>query len=244
VIGPDIVRFHAAMWPAMLHAAGLEPPRGVWSHGWINTQGERFSKSAGVRVSLREIVDRRGPDPLRYFLLREVPWDGDGNFSFDRFDARYTSDLADGYGNLVSRVLAMLVRYLDAAVPGRGALTPLDQATTAAWTRYTDAMDRYLLHEGAAAAMALVAEANGFIETRAPWAMAKQGNRAALADTLGALADTVQVLTLMLSPFLPAKTAIVWHALGNRADVIPVTGELPSPAGQRVEKITPLFPKP
>jgi len=244
VIGPDIVRFHAAMWPAMLHAAGLEPPRGVWSHGWINAQGERFSKSAGVRVSLREIIDRHGPDPLRYFLLREVPWDGDGNFSFERFDARYTSDLADGYGNLVSRVLAMLVRYLDATVPARGAPTALDEARGTAWTRYTDAMDRHLLHEGAAAAMALVAEANGFIEARAPWALAKQGDHAALAETLGALADTLQALTIMLTPFLPTRTSVVWRALGNSTDVTPVTGSPPSSAGQRVEKVTPLFPKP
>jgi len=244
VIGPDIVRFHAAMWPAMLDAAGLEPPRGVWSHGWINSQGERFSKSAGVRVTLREIIDRHGPDPLRYFLLREVPWDGDGNFSFERFDARYTADLADGYGNLVSRVLAMLVRYLDGIVPDRGAPTALDRACDAAWARYTDAMDRYLLHEGAAATMALVAEANGFIETRTPWTSAKQEDTAALSETLGALADAVHTLTVMLSPFLPTKSAVVWHALGNSAEVTSVTGHVPSIAGQRVEKVPPLFPKP
>lgn len=244
VIGPDIVRFHAAMWPAMLQAAGLEPPRGVWSHGWVNTHGERFSKSAGVRVTLREIIDRHGPDALRYFLLREVPWDGDGNFSFDRFDARYTADLADGYGNLVSRVLAMLVRYLDATVPATGSPSPLDEAGAAAWTRYTGSMDRHLLHEGAAAAMDLVADANGFIEARAPWTLAKEGNHPVLEQTLGALADTVQTLTIMLSPFLPTKTALVWRALGNRADVTPVTGALPSTAGRLVQKITPLFPKP
>ncbi|MDH4043607.1 MAG: methionine--tRNA ligase [Gemmatimonadota bacterium] len=244
VIGPDIVRFHAAMWPAMLDAAGLEPPRGVWSHGWINTQGERFSKSAGVRVSLREIIDRHGSDALRYFLLREVPWDGDGNFSFERFDARYTADLADGYGNLVSRVLAMIIRYLDGVVPAHPGTNTLHAARDAAWTRYTDAMDGYLLHEGAAAAMALVAEANGFIEARAPWTLAKQGEQAPLADTLGALADTVAALTVMLAPFLPTKTATVWHALGNGGQVTPVTGPLPSAAHQKVLKVTPLFPKP
>ena len=244
VIGPDIVRFHAAMWPAMLDAAGLEPPRGVWSHGWINTQGERFSKSAGVRVSLREIIDRHGPDALRYFLLREVPWDGDGNFSFERFDVRYTADLADGYGNLVSRVLAMITRYLDGVVPAHPGTNALHAARDAAWTRYTDVMDGYLLHEGAAAAMALVAEANGFIEARAPWTLAKQNERDALADTLGALADTVAALTVMLAPFLPAKTATVWHALGDAGRVTPVTGPLPSTAHQKVLKVTPLFPKP
>jgi methionyl-tRNA synthetase len=92
--------------------------------------------------------------------------------------------------------------------------------------------------------MALVAEANGFIETRTPWTSAKQGDRAALSETLGALADAVQTLTVMLSPFLPTKSAVVWRALGNSAEVTPVTGHIPSIAGQRVEKVPPLFPKP
>jgi len=246
VIGPDIIRFHAAMWPAMLEGAGIEPPRGVWSHGWVNTQGERFSKSAGVRVSLREITDRHGPDALRYFLLREVPWDGDGSFSFERFDIRYTADLADGYGNLVSRVLAMVTRYLDGAVPARTSATALDDARDAAWGRFTDAMDRHLLHEGAAAALSLVADANGFIEARAPWALARQpAERLELEQVLRALTDTVQAVTVMLAPFMPDKTAEVWRALGNASpDVTPVTGAPPPSVGQRVRKITPLFPKP
>ena len=246
VIGPDIVRFHAAMWPAMLEAAGLEPPRGVWSHGWVSTQGQRFSKSAGVRVSLREIIDRHGPDPLRYFLLREVPWDGDGSFSFERFDIRYTADLADGYGNLVSRVLAMVTRYLGGAVPARTSTTALDESRDAVWQRYADAMDRHLLHEGAAAALTLVADANGFIEARAPWSLAKEpASRLELEQVLAALTDTVQAVTVMLAPFMPDKTAEVWRALGNASpEVTPITNGVPRTSGQRVTKVTPLFPKP
>jgi methionyl-tRNA synthetase len=199
-----------------------------------------------VRVSLREIVDRHGPDALRYFLLREVPWDGDGGFSFERFDIRYTADLADGYGNLVSRVLAMVTRYLEGVVPAGAGTVPLDGAREAAWRRYTDAMDRHLLHEGAAAALALVADANGFIEARAPWALAKQpADRPALEQVLAALTDAVQAVTVMLTPFMPDKTAEVWRALGNTsADVTAVTGPLPRAGGLRVRKITPLFPKP
>jgi methionyl-tRNA synthetase len=245
VIGPDIVRFHAALWPAMLEAAGLEPPRGIWCHGWVNTAGARFSKSAGVRIPLREILDRYGPDPLRYFLLREVPWDGDGNFSFERYDVRYTADLADGYGNLVSRVLSMIVRYLDGVVPARAAPNALDDARDRAWARYAEAMDRYLLHQGAAAALELVTEANGFIEARAPWTQAKEGRHPELADTLGALADTLLAITVMLTPFMPGRTAEVLRALGSdAAGVTPVTDRLPLLGGQVVRKITPLFPKP
>jgi methionyl-tRNA synthetase len=244
IIGPDIVRFHAALWPAMLHAAGLEPPRGVWCHGWVNTQGARFSKSAGVRLTLREAIDRHGPDALRYFLLAEVPWDGDGNFTWERFDARYTADLADGYGNLVSRVLAMIVKYRGGVVP-EAQPTDLQAAAADAWTRYVSVMDQHLLHEGAAAAIRLVSEANGFIERSAPWALAKSGDTDKLDRTLAALADCVARVTLMFSPFLPGKTAQVWTAIGNeKAPVTMVTGEMPGMSGNRVSAIPPLFPKP
>jgi methionyl-tRNA synthetase len=245
VIGPDIVRFHAALWPAMLRAAGLEPPRGIWCHGWVNTAGARFSKSAGVKLTLRDAIDRHGPDALRYFLLREVPWDGDGSFSWERFDVRYTADLADGYGNLVSRVLAMITRYVDGVVPARQTPMALDEARDQAWQRYLAAMDDYLLHEGAAQAMLLVTAANGFIEAQAPWTLAKTGATDQLAETLSTLADAVATITVMLAPFLPAKTAVVWQALGNaQPDVTPVTMPLRSMAGNRVQRGAPLFPKP
>jgi methionyl-tRNA synthetase len=244
IIGPDIVRFHAALWPAMLHAAGLEPPRGVWCHGWVNLQGARFSKSAGVRYTLREAIDRHGPDALRYFLLAEVPWDGDGNFSLERFDARYVADLADGYGNLVSRVLAMIARYRDSVIP-EGAPTALDATAREAWDRYATAMDQHLLHEGAAAVIRLVAEANGFIERSAPWALAKANDAARLDPTLASLARCVAQVTLMLTPFIPGKAGQVWTALGHESgDVSIVTGEMPSVSGARVAPVPPLFPKP
>jgi methionyl-tRNA synthetase len=244
IIGPDIVRFHAALWPAMLYAAGLEPPRGVWCHGWVNLQGARFSKSAGVRLTLREAIDRHGPDALRYFLLAEIPWDGDGNFTLERFDARYVADLADGYGNLVSRVLAMIARYRDGVVPPAGA-TDLDAAARDAWTRYAGAMDQHLLHEGAAAVVRLVSEANGFIERSAPWALAKAGDANRLDPVLASLAACVAQVTLMLSPFLPTKTTEVWRALGTAPDdVTMVTYVLPTMSGRRVGTVAPLFPKP
>jgi len=199
-----------------------------------------------VRVSLREIIDRHGPDPLRYFLLREVPWDGDGSFSFERFDIRYIADLADGYGNLVSRVLAMVDRYLGGVVPtGTGPAT-LDAARDKAWQRYTEAMDRHLLHEGAAAALRLVADANGYIEAEVPWVLSKHSERRPqLEQVLRALTDAVQAVTIMLVPFMPTKTAEVWRALGNESpQVTPVTGSVPGTAGHRVKKTSPLFPKP
>jgi methionyl-tRNA synthetase len=247
VIGPDIVRFHAAMWPGMLLAADLAIPGQVWCHGWIKTELGRFSKSAGVALSLHDIIDRHGADALRYFVLREVPWDSDGTFTWDRFDVRYTAELADGYGNLVSRVLAMIGRYVGGTVPHSTEPTPLDRAGDEIIAAYRESMDGHLLHEGAGHAWRLVDRANGFVEERAPWTLAKEQRSAELEDTLAALARALARITLMASPFLPAKTQAVWQALGLDGAVAaaPWTAlEQPPTAGRAVQKPPPLFPKP
>jgi methionyl-tRNA synthetase len=246
VLGPDIVRFHAAWWPAMLMAAGLDVPSKVWCHGWINVQGARFSKSAGVAVTLRDILDRYGPDPLRYFVLREVPWDADGNFSWERFDVRYTAELADGYGNLVSRVLAMIGRYVDGVVPDAGTDTALETAGIEVVASYRDAMDRHLLHQGADRAWQLVDGANGFVEERAPWSLAKEGRADELAETLGALARALARISVMLCPFMPGKTQEVWSGLGLPGSIEETTWDVlerPPTANCTISRIAPLFPK-
>jgi Methionyl-tRNA synthetase len=140
VIGKDITRFHTVIWPAMLQAAGVPLPERVWAHGFVNLGGERFSKSAGVKLELGEAIERFGPDAFRYFLMREVPFDADGNFSWERFEERYTSDLANGFGNLASRTIAMIDKYRGGVVPAwhsndEGALDDWTQARTAwRWT--------------------------------------------------------------------------------------------------------------
>ena len=247
VIGPDIVRFHAAMWPAMLMAAGIEVPELVWCHGWVNTGGERFSKSAGVAVTLQDLIEHHGVDALRYFVLREIPWNADGNFTWERFDARYTSELADGYGNLVSRVLAMVTRYLDGTVPSHAGPTPLDEFGAECIAAYRESMDQHLLHAGGEHAWRLVDRANGFIEERAPWALAKEGRSDELEETLAALARGVARITLMAAPFMPGKTQEVWDALGLDGDVAAAGWaalDEPPTAGRSVTKPPPLFPKP
>ncbi len=247
VIGPDILRFHAAFWPAMLMAADLPLPRCVWCHGWVNIGGSRFSKSAGVTLSLREAIDRHGPDALRYFLLREVPWDADGNFSFERFDARYLSELADGYGNLASRILAMIKRYLDAIIPGDRNDSELDRFGEEVIEEYRKTMDSHLLHEGGAALWQLVTRANQFVEEEAPWSLHKEGRKDELELVLGALARALARITLMLSPFMPGKTQQVWESLGFSSEfALAKWNDLVDPpmAGNSVSKLAPLFPKP
>ncbi|MGD2136266.1 MAG: methionine--tRNA ligase [Gemmatimonadales bacterium] len=246
VIGPDIVRFHAAWWPAMLMAADVAVPGSVWCHGWINTAGARFSKSAGVSFTLPEIIDRHGADALRYFVLREVPWNSDGNFSLERFDIRYASELADGYGNLVSRVVSMIGRYLDGVIPDASAPTPLDHAGDEAISAYRQAMDAHLLHDGATALWSLVDRANGYVEECAPWTQHKHGDADGLAVTLGALARALVRISVMLQPFMPGKTAAVWETLGLGGTIGEATWddlERPPVADRSVTKPSPLFPK-
>src|SRR5437016_2343646 len=117
VIGKGITRLHCALWPAMLLSAELPLPRMVWAHGYVKWGGAKVSKSSGGALSVDEAIDFRGADALRYFLLREIGFENDGDFTWERFDARYTSELADTFGNLVSRSLAMLHRYRSGTVP-------------------------------------------------------------------------------------------------------------------------------
>lgn len=245
VIGKDITRLHAVIWPAMLQSAGLALPERVWAHGFVNLAGERFSKSAGTVLNPSDAAERHGPDALRYFLLREVPWDADGNFSWERFDERYTSDLANDLGNLANRSLSMVNRYRAGTVPA-GAATELDRFAADTITTYRDRMDRYLLHEGAAAAFQLISEANAFVERRAPWKLAKDPDSAsALDETLASLVRSLAVSAVLLSPFMPTKMEELWASLGSGRGLpfLAELGEL-APAGWVVRPGSVLFPRP
>ena len=242
VIGKDITRFHCIYWPAMLMSAGVELPRRVWAHGFVTFEGRRFSKSAGVWVELGDAIARHGPDALRYYLLREMPWNGDGDFSWVRFDERYTADLANDLGNLVNRSLSMVERYRGGTVP-RGARTALDDHAASIVTRYRQAMDANLLHQGAAAGLELAARANAFIVERAPWQQAREGRDAELDATLASLARTLATLCTLLEPFLPASMASLAGRLG--LERVPLLDELPGLdlAGRTVRRGEVLFPK-
>jgi methionyl-tRNA synthetase len=243
VIGKDITRFHCIYWPAMLMSAGLPLPDMVWAHGFVTVGGGKLSKSEGVRLDLDELIDRHGPDPFRYYLLRDVPWSGDGEFSPERFDERYTAELADNFGNLANRTISMIERYREGVVPA-GEPTRLDGDSAAALLRYRGAMDANLLHQGCATVMELARAANGFVDARAPWAAAKDPSRSAeLDDTLAALARVVAVLCTLLHPFMPVKTLDLLSRLG--LETLPLLEELPDldMSGRRVRRGEILFPK-
>ena len=218
VIGKGITRLHCCLWPAMLLAAELPLPRMVWAHGYVQWEGLKVSKSSGggVAVTVDTAIARHGPDALRYFLLREVGFTGDGNFSWERFDERYTADLADGLGNLVSRSLAMLAKYREGRVPSvPTGDSMLERAGLDALRAYAEAMDRFDLRAGAEAMGTLVSQANQYIVHTAPWKLAKEQQAEPLDVALASLARCLYRLAVLASPFLPGKAESIWHSLGK-----------------------------
>jgi methionyl-tRNA synthetase len=244
VIGKDITRFHCIYWPAMLMSAHVDVPNAVWGHGFINFAGLKMSKSEGVPVELNEAIGRHGPDALRYFLLKDVPWNGDGDFTWERFDERYTADLANNFGNLANRAISMIERYRDGVVP-KAPQTRMDEQIAATLVRYRSAMDENLLHHGAAAAMELSSMANGYIEEMAPWSLAKDpGSADKLDETLGSVARAVAALCTLLEPFTPSKMADLAGRLGmDRVPLLDDVAKLDL-AGRRVTRGAVLFPRP
>jgi methionyl-tRNA synthetase len=247
VIGKGITRFHCIIWPAMLLAAGLELPRMVWAHGYVQWEGAKMSKTAGTAVSVGSAIERYGADALRYFLLREVGFESDGNFTWDRFDARYTADLADTFGNLVSRTLSMVQRYRGGTVPDDARDTPLERAARETVAAYTRTMDAQQLQDGAAHVIELASRANRYVEETAPWKLAKEKRDAELDLVLVSLVRTVARLAVLSAPFIPQKAEAMWAALGAGRALSEVRlAEVADLAvtGQRVSTPAPLFPKP
>jgi methionyl-tRNA synthetase len=249
VVGKDINRLHSIVWPAMLQAAELPLPRRVWAHGFVNFAGERFSKSAGVRLDVGEAADRFGPDAFRYFLMREVPFDTDGNFSWERFEERYEADLANALGNLASRTIAMVERYRGGEVPRgpRTATDTADETDVAAYHAALNGSRGYLLHEGLQAVWRMVARGNEYVDRQAPWKQAKDPEQAAALDeTLASLIRQLARFAVLLFPYLPGKATLLWQQLGapgelrdqRYADLMAL-----DPTGWRVTKGEPLFPK-
>ncbi len=246
VIGKGISRLHCALWPAMLLSAGLPVQRKVWAHGYVQWAGAKVSKSEGGAVSLDAAIDRHGPDALRYFLLREVGFEADGNFTWERFDERYAADLADGLGNLVSRSVAMIVKYRGGTIPA-GAAASLDADGLRVVAAFGEAMDRLDLRGGAEAAWELVAAANLYIQRTAPWTLAKEGRDAELDIALSALGRTLWRLAVLTTPFVPGKAQAIWAALGcggNAATARWPALETPPTPGLAVRPPGALFPKP
>ena len=222
VIGKDITRFHAAIWPAMLMSARLPLPRQVFGHGFMTLNGQRMSKSLGTIIDPTEAADRHGVDALRLYLVKEVAFGGDGDFSWERYDERYNVDLANNLGNLVSRVAAMAHRYrggrlAPAAAPSDTLARKGDEAAVA----YRRAMDTLMLHEGAAAAFGLIDATNEFIAETSPWKLAKDPSEAdRLSQVLFDAAEAIRLAAVLLSPIMPRSASEVLRRLGASSETL------------------------
>jgi len=248
LIGKDITRFHAVIWPAMLMAAGLAPPKRIWVHGFVLVGGSRVSKSAGGNLDLRDAIGRYGPDAFRYFLMREVPFDGDGNFSWERFEQRYNADLANALGNLASRTISMVERYFDGTVP-KGARNEIDEADAKDLEAYHSSIGPkgFLLHDALKAVWQTVARGNEYVDRQAPWKLAKDpANRTGLESTLATLVRQLARQAVYLFPFIPGKAEELWKSLGAPGALEEMRFkrvEKLDPTGWKVQKGSPMFPK-
>jgi methionyl-tRNA synthetase len=220
VIGKDITRFHAVIWPAMLMAAHIPVPRQICGHGFMTINGQRMSKTLGTIIDPVEAAERLGVDPLRLYLVKEVSFGGDGDFSWERYDERYNVDLANNLGNLVSRVSAMAVRYrqgrLAPAGAGSNQLARLAEQVVADYGR---AMDAFMLHEGAAAAFRLIDGTNEFIAATSPWALAKDPASAdRLTQVLFDAAEAIRLAAVLLQPIMPSSSREILRRVGVAGD--------------------------
>src|SRR6188768_4239946 len=220
LVGKDIARFHAVIWPAMLMAAGLPVPKRVFGHGWLLVGGEKMSKSKLTGIAPEQITETFGADAFRYYFMRAISFGQDGSFSWEDLSARYQSELANGFGNLASRVIAMVVRYCDGEIPAGGTPTEADAAIHATAVRVSEAaseaIDRLALHEALASVWELVDELNGYITVQEPWALAKNpDDRERLETVLHTVVRGLGTLAVLLSPVMPQATATLWGALGG-----------------------------
>ena len=218
LVGKDILRFHAVTWPAMLHAAGEEPPRQVFAHGWLLVKGEKMSKTKLTGIHPDQLLSTFGVDAYRYYFMREIAFGQDGNFSWESMVARYNADLANGIGNLASRVISMIVSYFDGLVPEPGPAAGqegMERAVGEALPAYRRGMEAFAFHEALDAAFGIVREANAFIVTTAPWNLAKDpASRDTLGTVLWASAEALRVLALLLWPVMPGVCERLWDQLG------------------------------
>ncbi len=251
-VGKDILRFHAVYWPAFLMSAGLEPPRTVFAHGWWTVEGEKMSKSLGNVVDPYAVVDEFGSDVLRYFLLREIPFGQDGDFSRRALVQRANGELANGLGNLVSRTLGMIERYCGGAVPEPGPLEAVDEAVAAraaeAWREMSRAMDDVAFHKALAALWDYIGFVNRYVDEAAPWTLRKEGRRERLDAVLYTLAAALRAIALLSAPFIPEAAAEIWRRLGMEgrledAGFASLSRWRDVRPGQRVTKGRSLFPR-
>jgi methionyl-tRNA synthetase len=246
LVGKEIVRFHCIYWPAFLMAADLPLPKAVAANGWLLFEQSKMSKSRGNVVRSETILATLGADALRYFLMREVVFGQDGSFSFDALVQRYNADLANGYGNLTSRVLAMINQYFDGVVPAGEAEPRIVAAAEKAEREFAQHFDALDFSRALESLWALVAAVDGYITEKAPWKLGAPEDAARRASILYTCAEALRIITALAYPVLPDATTRIWAQLGlgdlAHADIQQVSWGQLTP-GTRLGPAGPVFPR-
>ena len=253
LIGKDILRFHAVYWPCMLMAAGLPLPKRVFAHGWWTVEGQKMSKSLGNALRPADLLAQYDADVIRYFLLREVPFGQDGDFSSTALMQRYNTELANDIGNLLNRSLAMLQKYRGGELGGVAEESDIDRALIAdvesMQLDVVNAMDQQAFHIALERINAVVRHGNRYVEENAPWALAKAGDDARLDTVLYHLVETLRLVALQLLPFMPAKMGgMLAQIYGEEVNAEAMTFSRQGgwgllKAGHRCARPEPVFPR-
>ena len=218
LVGKDILRFHTVIWPIILMAADLPLPKTVYGHGWLLMEGSKMSKSKGNVVDPLILLERYGADAIRYYLLREMPYNGDGYYSEEALVNRLNTDLANDFGNLVSRTTAMIEKFNDGLIPPKGITLPQDEALIKEgeelYLKVEEFLQNFRFAQALTAIMNFVNTANKYIEDNAPWALAKEEKKDRLHSVLYNLAEAIRIATVLLSPVLPTTLDKVWQQMG------------------------------
>ena len=243
LVGKDIQRFHAIYWPAFLMAAGLPVPRRIFAHGWWTRDGAKMSKSLGNVVDPADLVAKYGVDAMRFFLLREVPFGNDGDFSHRALVGRLNTDLANGIGNLAQRTLSLIARNCGGRLPDAGPRQPADTAllglADALPVVLAEHFERQALHEALEEVWRVIRAADGYIDQMAPWSLRKT-DMVRMAHVLRVLAEVIRVIAIVLQPFMPSSMARLLDQLGVAAgarglaaldEPLPDRMALPAPQG-------------
>lgn len=245
IIGKDIIRFHCVWWPAMCMAAGIDPPANIFVHGWLLVGGAKMAKSAGNKIDPLDLVDDFGLDAVRYYLLRETVFGSDGDFSYEALTARYNSDLANNFGNLLQRVTTVVANKLNGVAPVPVAVSKLGKFASVAMARAVESWQQIAPQDALEAIWSLIHEANAYLEEVAPW---KLDPGPELSDVLGDALESIRLVCVAAHPVMPWATQEAWRRIGlsgspgdSYVQSALIWGQYK--AVNLIEKGTPLFPR-
>jgi methionyl-tRNA synthetase len=253
LIGKDILTTHTVYWPTMLKAVGLTPPKTVFAHGWWTVEGKKMSKSLQNVVEPNRLIDTYGVDAVRYFLMREVPFGSDGDFSHAAMVHRVNSDLANDLGNLFSRTLSMIIKYFDGLIPAPSSAKDVDQGlqevSEKVIPQVSKQMDNLSFNRALSSIWEIVNAANKHVDETAPWSLAKEEkDRPRLATVLYQALDALRIIALLLAAFMPSTSEKMWSHLRIEENLweqnLRENGKWGGlKPGRKVTKPTPLFPR-